>query len=131
MAGDIMNSGGFRLEHDSMGELKVPQDALWGAQTQRAIDNFPISGRPLPRAFIRALALIKQAAAEANAGLGLLEASLAKAISAAAAEVAAGIVRPALSDRYLPDRLGNQQQHERQRGDCAPGGARGSWRASQ
>ncbi len=74
-----MNSGGFRLEHDSMGELKVPQDALWGAQTQRAIDNFPISGRPLPRAFIRALALIKQASAQANAELGLLDGSLAKA----------------------------------------------------
>jgi fumarate hydratase class II len=85
-----MNSGGFRLEHDSMGELKVPQDALWGAQTQRAIDNFPISGRTLPRAFIRALALIKQAAAQANASLGLLDTTLATAISAAAAEVAAG-----------------------------------------
>jgi fumarate hydratase, class II len=92
-----MNSGGFRLEHDSMGELKVPQDALWGAQTQRAIDNFPVSGRPLPRAFIRALALIKQAAAQANASLGLLEASLAKAISSAAAEVAAGS-----HDRHFP-----------------------------
>jgi fumarate hydratase class II len=92
-----MNSGGFRLEHDSMGELKVPQDALWGAQTQRAIDNFPVSGRPLPRAFIRALALIKQAAAQTNASLGLLEASLAKAISAAAAEVAAGS-----HDRHFP-----------------------------
>jgi fumarate hydratase, class II len=85
-----MNSSGFRLERDSMGELKVPADALWGAQTQRAVDNFPISGRPLPRAFIRALALIKQAAAEANAGLGLLDARLASAIGAAAAEVASG-----------------------------------------
>ena len=85
-----MNSSGFRLERDSMGELKVPADALWGAQTQRAVDNFPISGRPLPRAFIRALALIKQAAAQANAGLGLLDARLATAIEAAAAEVAGG-----------------------------------------
>jgi len=80
-----------------MGELKVPQDALWGAQTQRAINNFPISGRPLPRAFIRALALIKQAAAQANASLGLLDAPLAQAISAAAAEVAAGS-----HDRHFP-----------------------------
>jgi fumarate hydratase class II len=85
-----MNSSGFRLERDSMGELKVPADALWGAQTQRAVDNFPVSGRPLPRAFIRALALIKQAAAQANAGLGLLDARLATAIEAAAAEVASG-----------------------------------------
>jgi len=90
IGGYIMNSGGFRLEHDSMGELKVPQDALWGAQTQRAIENFPVSGRPLPRSFIRAVALIKQSAAIANAGLGLLDAKLAKAIGAAAAEVAAG-----------------------------------------
>jgi fumarate hydratase, class II len=92
-----MNSSGYRLEHDSMGELKVPQDALWGAQTQRAINNFPVSGRPLPRAFIRALALIKQAAAQANASLGLLDASLAQAIRAAAAEVAAGS-----HDRHFP-----------------------------
>jgi len=92
-----MNSSGFRLERDSMGELKVPADALWGAQTQRAVDNFPISGRPLPRAFIRALALIKQAAAQANAGLGLLDARLATAIEAAAAEVASGA-----HDRQFP-----------------------------
>jgi fumarate hydratase class II len=85
-----MGSNGFRLERDSMGELRVPVDALWGAQTQRAVNNFPVSGRPLPRAFIRALALIKQAAAQANAELGLLEPHLAKAISAAAAEVAGG-----------------------------------------
>ena len=53
----------FRTEHDSMGELQVPADALYGAQTQRAIDNFPISGLHLPRPFIRALGLIKAAAA--------------------------------------------------------------------
>ncbi len=57
-----------------MGELQVPADALWGAQTQRAVENFPISGYRLPRGFIRALALIKQAAAVANARLGLLDA---------------------------------------------------------
>jgi fumarate hydratase class II len=85
-----MGSNGFRLERDSMGELRVPADALWGAQTQRAVNNFPVSGRTMPRAFIRALALIKQAAAHANAELGLLEPRLAAAISAAAAEVAGG-----------------------------------------
>jgi len=73
-----------------MGELKVPADALWGAQTQRAVDNFPISGLRLPRAFIRALALIKQAAAAANAHLGLLDADIAAAIERAAAAVAGG-----------------------------------------
>ncbi|MGO4776046.1 hypothetical protein AB4084_11160, partial [Lysobacter sp. 2RAB21] len=51
-------AAGFRLEHDSMGELNVPADALWGAQTQRAVQNFPISGQPMPREFIRALALV-------------------------------------------------------------------------
>jgi fumarate hydratase, class II len=80
----------FRMEHDSMGELKVPAEALWGAQTQRAIDNFPISGHPLPRAFIGALGLIKQSAARANRRLGLLPAEIAAAVEAAAAEVAAG-----------------------------------------
>ena len=80
----------FRIERDSMGELKVPMDALWGAQTQRAVQNFPISGRPMPRAFIRAVALIKAAAARANAAFGLLDAAVANAIVAAADDVAAG-----------------------------------------
>jgi fumarate hydratase class II len=82
--------GGFRMEHDSMGELRVPAEALWGAQTQRAVDNFPVSGRPLPRGFIRALGLVKAAAAEVNAGLGLLPKTRAAAIRKAALEVAAG-----------------------------------------
>lgn len=68
-----MSNNRFRIEHDSMGELKVPADALYGAQTQRAVDNFPISGLHLPREFIRALGLIKAAAAEANLGLGYLK----------------------------------------------------------
>jgi len=79
-----------RIERDSMGELEVPADALWGAQTQRAVENFPVSGRHMPRGFIRALGLIKQAAAAANVRLGLLEAPLGEAISSAAAEVAEG-----------------------------------------
>ena len=66
----------------------MPADALWGAQTQRAAQNFPISGYRMPRAFIRALALIKQAAAAANARLGLLDTELAVAIAGAATEVA-------------------------------------------
>jgi fumarate hydratase class II len=80
----------FRTERDSMGELQVPADALWGAQTQRAVQNFPISGRPLPRAFIRAIGVIKQAAALANAKLHLLDLQVAQAIAACAAEVADG-----------------------------------------
>jgi fumarate hydratase class II len=80
----------FRIERDSMGELKVPADALWGAQTQRAVENFPISGLTLPRAYLRALGLVKWAAAEANERLGLLPADLAESIRAAAIEVAEG-----------------------------------------
>ena len=79
-----------RIERDSMGEMEVPADALFGASTQRAVINFPISGQRFPRRFIRALALIKQAAAETNAELGLLEEDVAAAIAAAAGEVAAG-----------------------------------------
>jgi fumarate hydratase class II len=79
-----------RVEHDSMGALDVPLEALWGASTQRALENFPASGLRMPRAFIRALALVKQAAAAANAELGDLPASTAKAIEDAAVAVAAG-----------------------------------------
>jgi fumarate hydratase, class II len=80
----------FRIERDSMGELEVPKAALWGAQTQRAVQNFPISGLTLPRTFIGSLGLVKQAAALANASLGLLPRDIAQAIAAAAAEVASG-----------------------------------------
>src|SRR6186713_2425408 len=79
-----------RIERDSMGELQVPTDALWGAQTQRAVQNFPISGLTLPRAFIGALGLIKQAAANANSKLGLLDADVSRAIGQAATDVSAG-----------------------------------------
>ena len=80
----------FRVERDSMGELKVPASALWGAQTQRAVENFPISGMTMPRGFIRALGLTKWAAAGANCDLGLLDAAVTKAIQQAAEAVAAG-----------------------------------------
>ena len=82
----------FRTERDSMGELQVPAEALWGAQTQRAVDNFPVSGQRMPPAFIRALGLIKGACARANEQLGLLESPLAEAIRAAAERVAANEV---------------------------------------
>jgi fumarate hydratase class II len=79
-----------RIERDSLGEVEVPHEALYGAQTQRAIDNFGISGIAFPAVFIRALGLIKECAAEVNSDLGLLENDLAQAIADAAAEVAAG-----------------------------------------
>ncbi len=85
-----MSSKGYRTERDSMGELHVPEDALWGAQTQRAIDNFPISGLALPRQFIRALGLVKWATAGANSELGLMTTKKAMAIQEASLEVANG-----------------------------------------
>src|SRR5690242_20148483 len=81
---------GFRIEHDTMGEVRVPAEALWRAQTQRAVENFPISGRGMERAQIRALGLVKGAAARVNARIGVLREDLAAAIAAAADEVAAG-----------------------------------------
>ena len=92
LSGDLdrMSDKDFRIEHDSMGELKVPATARWGAQTQRAVDNFPISGLAMPRGFIRALGLVKWAAAGANAELGLMKSDLAIAIQRAALEVAEG-----------------------------------------
>ena len=80
----------YRTERDSLGELKVPAEALWGAQTQRAIDNFPISDTPMPRPFLRALGLVKAACAEANGALGTLPSAVAEAIAGAALEVAEG-----------------------------------------
>ncbi|MDS1272138.1 class II fumarate hydratase [Lipingzhangella sp. LS1_29] len=80
----------FRIEHDSMGEVQVPVDAKWRAQTQRAVENFPISGQGLENAHIAALGHIKAAAARVNAELGMLPSDMAEAIHAAASEVAAG-----------------------------------------
>ncbi len=85
-----MSKKAFRIEHDSMGELQVPEDALWGAQTQRAVNNFPISGLAMPRQFIAALGLVKWAAAGANAELGLINSDLAMAIQKASLAVAEG-----------------------------------------
>jgi fumarate hydratase class II len=85
-----MSKAKFRTEKDSMGELQVPEDALWGAQTQRAVDNFPISGLVMPRQFIAALGLVKWAAAGANAELGLLGNNIAMVVQAAALKVADG-----------------------------------------
>jgi fumarate hydratase, class II len=82
--------GKTRVERDSMGEMAVPADALYGASTQRAVLNFPISGRPMPPAFIHALALIKRATAETNVEIGLLVPPIAEAIVAAAQAVADG-----------------------------------------
>ncbi|QGK68803.1 aspartate ammonia-lyase [Allosaccharopolyspora coralli] len=85
-----MDEQDFRIEHDTMGEVRVPAAALYRAQTQRAVENFPVSGRGLERAQIRALGLLKAAAARVNGQLGILEPGLAEAIATAADEVAEG-----------------------------------------
>jgi fumarate hydratase, class II len=81
---------GYRIEHDSMGEVQVPEDALWRAQTQRAVENFPISGGRLEDEHVKAIAQVKAAAAKVNAELGIISAEQADAIRAAAASVVAG-----------------------------------------
>ena len=80
----------YRIEKDSMGEVKVPSHALWGAQTQRAVENFPISGRPIPPGMIHAFGRVKRAAALVNLERGAMEARIAQAIVAAATEVVEG-----------------------------------------
>ncbi|MFJ3855048.1 class II fumarate hydratase [Streptomyces sp. JL4002] len=87
---DDRQAGAFRIEHDSMGDVRVPAHAKWRAQTQRAVENFPVSGQRLERAHIEALARIKAAAAVVNARLGVVEQDVADAIGSAAAEVAEG-----------------------------------------
>lgn len=89
----------YRTESDSMGKMKVPSDAYYGAQTARAVENFPVSGRTLPREFVRAMGLVKLAAAETNAELGFLKKNVAKAVARAAREVLEG----KLDDHFVVD----------------------------
>ena len=112
-----------------MGEMDVPADALYGASTQRAVLNFPISGQRFPRRFIRALALIKEAAAETNAELGLLTTDVAAAIAAAAARGRRRRPRRPVPDRHLPDRLRDVDEHEHERGRRAARGGPAGRRA--
>src|SRR5438094_10251174 len=81
----------YRLEHDSMGEVRVPKDALYGPQTQRAVENFPIGGLRFQRSFISAIGLIKAAAAKVNGELGELPAPVARAVADAAGQVMDGL----------------------------------------
>jgi fumarate hydratase class II len=85
-----MTEQDYRVEHDSMGEVRVPREARWRAQTQRAVENFPISGHTLERSHIAALAQVKAAAARVNAELGVLDPAIADAVARAADDVAAG-----------------------------------------
>ena len=103
-----------RIERDSMGEMAVPADAYYGAQTMRAVQNFPISGIRFPRRFIRALGLIKLAAAETNVELGLLDQRLAETIARVGAGGGRRQAGRPLRAGHLPDRLRHLHQHERQ-----------------
>ena len=94
-----MADAGFRIESDSMGQMRVPEKAYWGAETQRAVENFPISGLRFPRRFLRALGMLKKASAAANRELALLPQDLAEAISLAAQEVLEG----RLDDQFVLD----------------------------
>src|SRR5690349_4531787 len=84
------NESEFRIEHDSLGDVRVPGDRLWGAQTQRSVENFRIGGERMPLEIIRALAIIKKAAAEANRQCGVLSAEKARWIAEVCDEIRAG-----------------------------------------
>ena len=107
----------FRTEHDSMGEVQVPREALWRAQTQRAVENFPISGTPIEPALIHAIGEVKAAAAKVNGELGVLDAGAGRGHRGGGPRGRRRRARRRVPDRRLPDRLGHQLQHERQRGD--------------
>ena len=90
---------GFRKEHDYLGDVRVPDDAYWGAQTQRAVDNFPISGLKLDKDYIKSIVLIKKAAVISNMKIGLIEKNKANAIKKAADEILSG----RLADQFVVD----------------------------
>ena len=111
----------FRTERDTMGEMQVPADALYGASTARAIENFPVAHEPVPAAVIHAFGYLKAACARANQELGKLDEKIAKSIISACEEVAAGKHRFALPRRHLSNRLRHFDQHECERSDRQPG----------
>ena len=119
----------YRIEEDSMGPVSVPSRALYGAQTQRALENFPISSLRMPRSFIKALGIIKSAAAEVNAGLALLQDEIARAITRAADEIADGKWDDQFPNRYFSDGFCNLDEYERQRSDRQQGFANTRMRA--
>ena len=106
-------SKSFRTEHDTMGEMRVPIDALYGAETQRAVENFPISRMRFGRKFLSALGLVKLAAARANQQAGTLPSPIASAIETAAQEVMEGRHDAQFVVGRVPDRQWNVDQHER------------------
>jgi hypothetical protein len=113
----------FRTARDTMGEMQIPIDALWGASTQRAVENFPISGQPVPVEVVHAHAMLKWAAATANEETGVVDAEVADAIRRAADEVIDGQLDDQFPVDVFQTGLGHLDQHERQRGARQPGEA--------
>jgi fumarate hydratase class II len=97
----------YRIQRDSMGDVRVPKTAYYGAQTQRAVENFPISGTGFPPIFIHTLGLVKYAAAVANEALSLLDGGIATAIRAAAQEVIVRKTRQRVCCRHFSNRIGH------------------------
>ena len=112
--------GKVRSETDTFGPIEVPADRYWGAQAQRSLGNFKIGWEKQPQPIVRALGIIKRAAAEANMELGRLDPQLGKAIVAAAQEVIDGKLNEHFPLVGVADGLGHAVQHERQRGDLEP-----------
>ena len=116
----------MRMEHDTMGEIAVPAERHWGAQTQRSLENFPIGTEKMPREILEAFFDLKEACARANADCGRLTAEQAEAIAAVCDESAAGEAPGGVPPGGVADRQRHPEQHERQRGHRPPGGgARG------
>ena len=116
---DTAAEGEYRIEHDTMGEVRVPIKALWRAQTQRAVENFPISGRGLERTQIRALGLLKGACAQVNKDLGSARSGEGRRDRRRGRRDRRRPPRRPVPHRRVPDRFGHQFEHERQRGDRA------------
>ena len=110
----------YRIEHDSMGEVKVPADKLWGAQTQRSFQNFEIGDEKIPAEVITAFSYLKEAAALANFRLGVLDEKKAKLISAVCEEIRAGKLCGNFPLAVWQTGSGTPVQHERERGHCKP-----------
>ena len=110
----------FRIEHDSLGDVRVPATAYYGAQTQRAVENFPISGLTAQPELVTATVLIKKAAADANAALGRLDREIARAIVAAADEILDGPPARSVRRRRVSGRRRNVAQHEHERSAGEP-----------